>query len=104
MNFTSPSRRSVARAICSLLAAPLILAAAGKSTVAVYDLEGPLSESGAAGTSFFSMDFESARPLTFFDVALSLDKAARDSEVAAIVLEDKPGTRAVVVHQTPQWR
>jgi protease-4 len=92
----------VARAICSLLAAPLILAAAGKSTVAVYDLEGPLSESGAAGTSFFSMDFESARPLTFFDVALSLDKAARDSEVAAIVLEADDA--ALTLAQTEEIR
>jgi protease-4 len=61
--------------------------AAEKPVVAVYDLESALSESGVVEASLMSMNLESQRPLTFFDVTRSLGLAAADPEVQAIVLD-----------------
>ena len=61
--------------------------AAADPIVAVYDLKGPLSESGKSGGSMFSMEIDATRPLTLFDVTLSLQQAAGDDEVKAIVVD-----------------
>ena len=47
-----------------------------KTKVAVYDLEGVVSESGRSAPSLFSMDPK--RPLTLLDLTRSLGKAAAD--------------------------
>ena len=75
------------RTLIPILSAAVILAADGKPIVAVYDLEGALSESGRAETSMLSMDFDAERPLTFHDLAGSFRDAAADEEVAAIVID-----------------
>ncbi len=60
---------------------------AAKPVIAVYNLDGPLSESGMQKSDMFTTpDFTSSRPLTLFDLALSLEAAADDPEVKAIVL------------------
>lgn len=61
--------------------------AAEKPVVAVYDLESSLSESGISEASLLSMNLESQRPLTFFDITRSLGLAAGDPEVKALVLD-----------------
>jgi protease-4 len=71
-----------------LLFASVSLALADKSPiVAVYDLEGPVSENGDTGASMFSMDFSTERPLTFHDLALGLQRAAADPKVSAVVID-----------------
>lgn len=69
-----------------ILGASMSLASA-ESIVAVYDLQGPLTESGMSEPSLLSMDLEANRPLTLFDVSRSLEKAAADPEVTAVVLD-----------------
>src|SRR5688572_21300766 len=58
---------------------------AAKTKVAVYDLEGIISESGQAAPSFLSLDPK--RPLTLLDLTRSLGKAAVDPAVTAVVLD-----------------
>lgn len=58
---------------------------ASKPTIAIYDLEGPISESGKSNESLLSLD--ATLPLTMLDLTLSLQKAAADSKVKAIVLD-----------------
>lgn len=58
-----------------------------KPIIAVYDLEGPLSESGQADESLLSLTMDSSRPLTMLDLTRSLEKAAADSKVKAVVLD-----------------
>lgn len=58
-----------------------------KPVIAVYNLEGPLSESGKEEPDMLSMpDLAASRPLTLFDLTLSLEAAADDPEVKAVVL------------------
>jgi protease-4 len=59
---------------------------AGK-VVPVYDLQGILTESGNATGSILDLNFSSARPLTFFDVAGSIAAAVEDENVPAVVLD-----------------
>jgi protease IV len=58
-----------------------------KSIVAVYDLEGPLTESGQGEPSMFDFATETSRPLTMLDLARSLEKAAKDDAVKSVVLD-----------------
>lgn len=58
-----------------------------KSKVAVYDLEGAISESGQAGGSLFGLSMDASRPLTMLDVTRSLEKAASDPNVKAVVVD-----------------
>jgi protease-4 len=53
--------------------------------IAVYDLEGQLSESGKGGGSLFDLDPK--RPLTLFDLSKSLGRARGDEAVKAVVLD-----------------
>ncbi|MGB6223597.1 signal peptide peptidase SppA [Haloferula sp.] len=69
------------------LLAAAISTASAKPIVAVYDLQGPLSESGISDTSLLSMDLEATRPLTLFDLTQSLGQAVDDSDVKAIVMD-----------------
>lgn len=58
-----------------------------KPVIAVYDLEGALSESGQAEASMFDLSMDASRPLTMFDLSRSLGKAAADPAVKAIVVD-----------------
>lgn len=75
------------------LLATLPLAAADKDkdkpVVAIYDLEGTLSESGRPEASLLGGlgGMESGKPMTLFDVSRSLEKAAADPKVKAVVLD-----------------
>lgn len=75
------------RALLPLLLAGSLHAAEEKKIVAIYDLEGQLSESGRAAPSLLGLDMEATRPLTLFDITRSLAKAATDPEVKAVVLD-----------------
>lgn len=70
-----------------LAAATLVASAAAGPVVAVYDIEGFLSETGRLEPGLLSLDFQTERPLTFFDVAISLNQAAADDTVNAIVFD-----------------
>jgi protease IV len=54
--------------------------------VAVYDLKGPISESGQKERGFSNFSIAAARPLTMLDLSASLGKAATDKAVKAVVL------------------
>jgi protease-4 len=76
------------RALLPLLFVGSLLAADEKKVVAVYDLEGQLSESGRAAPSLLGgFGMEAERPLTLFDITRSLAKAATDPEVRAVVMD-----------------
>ena len=76
------------RALIPVLLAGSLFAEDEKKTVAIYDLEGVLSESGRPEASLFgSLGMESNRPLTLFDLTRSLEKAAADPNVSAVVLD-----------------
>ncbi|MFD0892899.1 signal peptide peptidase SppA [Luteolibacter ambystomatis] len=74
-----------------LLAASVLAASAAddkKPIVAVYDLNDPVTESGKAAPSLFGgFDMDASRPLTTFDITRSLEKAAADPQVKAVVLD-----------------
>lgn len=70
-----------------LLVAATLSTASAESIVAVYDLKGSLTESGMTEPSLLSMDLEATRPLTLFDITLSLQQAAKDPEVKAVVVD-----------------
>ncbi|MDA0767655.1 MAG: signal peptide peptidase SppA [Verrucomicrobia bacterium] len=71
--------------ISGLLLSPL--AAAEKPVIAVYDLEDSISEGGQASSSLLGLSFDTSRPLTHFDLVQSLEKAAADDNLKAVVLE-----------------
>ncbi len=73
--------------ILPILAAASLLAAEGKPVVAVYDLEGVISESGITQTSLLSVNLNTERPLTFHDLTVAFRKAAADEAVSAIVVD-----------------
>jgi protease IV len=75
-------------AVLSLLAALPLAAADEKPVVAIYDLEGTVSESGRPEASLLGgLDMEATRPLTLFDLTRSLKKAAADPKVKAVVVD-----------------
>lgn len=78
----------------SLLAAfPLAAETEPKPIVAIYDLEGAISESGRAEPSLFDgLGMESTRPVTLFDISRSLAKAADDPLVKAVVVDADDAT------------
>lgn len=74
----------------SLLIPSLPLAHAAdevKPIVAVYDLEGPVSESGQGEEGLMALQMDASRPLTMLDLSRSLEKAATDATVKAVVLD-----------------
>ena len=58
-----------------------------KPIVAVYDLEGPISESGESQQGFGDFSLDPSRPLTMLDLTHSLEKAATDAAVKAVVVD-----------------
>lgn len=84
-------------AIVVLCAVPVLRAAEGDAPpaaplpaekppiIAVYDLDGPLSESGRAQASLLSLD--TSRSLTLFELSRSLGRARTDAAVKAVVLD-----------------
>jgi protease IV len=81
------------RFIRQLALAILISAVAGaeekpvKPIIAVYDVEGLVSESGQASSSMLDLSMDSSRPLTMLDVTRSLKKATEDPAVKAVVVD-----------------
>ena len=56
--------------------------------VAVYDLEGVVSEAGAAETSLVAgLKMDGQRPMTFLDLCRSMDAASRDAKVTGVVID-----------------
>jgi hypothetical protein len=49
-----------------------------KPIVAVYHLDGPISESGKVDAGMFDVSFKTARSLTMLDLSRSLEKALAD--------------------------
>ena len=58
-----------------------------KPIVAVYDVDGLVSESGQVGGSMLDLSMDSSRPLTMLDVTRSLKKAIEDPAVKAVVVD-----------------
>ncbi len=58
-----------------------------KPVIAVYDLEGPVSESGQGEEGLMALTVDASRPLTMLDLSRSLEKAAADATVKAVVLD-----------------
>ncbi len=58
-----------------------------KPVVAVYDLEGPISESGRGEEGLLALSMDASRPLTMLDLSSSLEKAAADDAVKAVVMD-----------------
>ena len=71
----------------SLATASLAAEKEAKPIVAVYDLEGIISESGQVDASMLSLSMDASRPLTMLDLTRSLEKAATDDAVKAVVLD-----------------
>jgi protease-4 len=68
--------------------------------VPVYDLQGTLTESGNVSSSILDLNFSSARPLTFFEVASSISEAVNDGNVPAVVLDiDSAGLELAQVQE-----
>ncbi len=73
-----------------LVATTLAATAAEKpaaEVVAVYRLEGLISESGRSEPTLLDLTSETQRPLTAFDLARSLEKAATDPSLKAVVID-----------------
>lgn len=58
-----------------------------QAIVAVYDLEGNISESGQSSAGLLNFGGSSDRPLTHFDIVRSLQAAAKDENVKGVVLD-----------------
>jgi protease-4 len=60
---------------------------AAKALVAVYDLDGLISESGISNPGLLDFSMDASRPLTLLDLTRSLGKAAADPAVNAVVVD-----------------
>lgn len=78
---------SIMKASLLLSLLVLLFPPLGAQTIPVYDLAGPVSESGQASGSMLGLDFSPERPLTQLDLVISLMAAADDEDVPAVVLE-----------------
>lgn len=58
-----------------------------KPIVAIYDLKGPISESGQGQGGLMDLSFEASRPLTMLELSRSLEKALSDAAVKAVVVD-----------------
>lgn len=58
-----------------------------KPIVAIYELEGAVSESGKSDFSLLDLDIGEERPLTLFALTQGLGKAAQDPSVKGVVLD-----------------
>ena len=75
--------------LCLALLSSVAFAAKEKSgaIIAVYDLEGAISESGQSSGGLFGLGGGSNRPLTHYDVVRSMKAAAEDENVKGVVLD-----------------
>ncbi|MFK7909936.1 MAG: signal peptide peptidase SppA [Akkermansiaceae bacterium] len=72
----------------ALLASTALAAKNDKETIiAVYDLEGMISESGQVSGGLLDLGGGSNRPLTHYDVVRSMKSAAADENVKGVVLD-----------------
>ncbi|GAA5494802.1 hypothetical protein Rhal01_00966 [Rubritalea halochordaticola] len=79
----------MSRFIPSILTASALIATTSlhaEPTVAVYDLDSPISESGQTSTSLFNLS-DASRPLTHFDITESLEAAINDNEIKGVVFD-----------------
>lgn len=79
----------MSRLIHSLLTASALITATSLQavpTVAVYDLDSPITESGQISASLLNIG-NAERPWTHFDITESLHAAINDDEVKAVVLD-----------------
>ena len=58
-----------------------------KPIIAVYDLEGAISETGKSEQGMLDFSFDPSRPPTLLDLTRSLEKAAADVAVKAVVVD-----------------
>jgi protease IV len=58
-----------------------------KPIIAVYDLDGPISESGQSERGMVDFSIDPSRPLTMLDLTRSLEKTATDAAVKAVVVD-----------------
>ena len=58
-----------------------------QTTIAVYDIEGMVSENGRPEVGLFDLGAGSNRPLTHFDLVRSLKMAASDENVKGVVFD-----------------
>ncbi len=74
-----------------ILLSPIVMAVAAekevKPIIAVYDLEGAISESGGSEQGVLDFSIDPSRPLTLLDLTRSLEKAAADVAVKAVVVD-----------------
>ncbi len=83
-------KRSIIRHLVVFSLLTVIASAADKpvkQVVAVYDLEGLISESGQGQHSSLDFSMDASRPLTLLDVSRSMEKATADSAVKAVVID-----------------
>jgi len=83
-------KRSIIRQLVVASLLTVIASAADKPVkpvVAVYDLEGLISESGQGEKSMLDFSMDASRPLTMLDVSRSMEKATADSAVKAVVID-----------------
>ena len=58
-----------------------------KPIIAIYDLEGAISETGKSEQGMLDFSFDPSRPPTLLDLTRSLEKAAADVAVKAVVVD-----------------
>lgn len=83
-------KRSIIRHLVVASLLTVIASAADKPVkpvVAVYDLEGLISESGQGEPSMLDLSMDASRPLTMLDITRSMEKATADDAVKAIVID-----------------
>lgn len=69
------------------IVSPISAEESSDAKVAVYDLEGVITESGQSDSSLFGLAMSATRPLTMLDLSRSLAKAAADDSVKAVVVD-----------------
>jgi protease-4 len=80
--------RSILASLAALTLAATAADEPAKPIVAIYDLEGKISEAGQVEPSFLDLGgMKSERPLTLFDLTRSLSEAADDEDVKAVVVD-----------------
>lgn len=79
----------IALALClaALCSSALAKKKDSETIIAVYDLEGTVSESGQAGGGLLGLGGGSGRPLTHYDIVRSMKAAAADAQVKGVVLD-----------------
>ena len=72
---------------CALFTTAILHADDSETIIAVYDLEGVISESGQSDGNLLDFGNSPNRPLTHFDIVYSLQAAATDKNVKGVVLD-----------------